>query len=208
MKKLLLISALALSCLFANAQDGLKGTWFVGGQVGFGSDKSYTTSSDQIVERKVNDFAVAPLVGTFISPSVAVGAALGFESGKVKIAGVQTEKTTDIAIMPFARKYWNISGGLYFFGQAALPVSFGSTEYGSGDTKLKVNDTNIAVALAPGFDYIINDWISVETSFTVLSARYNSSKPKGGDSSNSFRFNGDTHGTEIGDLTIGVKFLF
>ncbi|SBV98885.1 outer membrane beta-barrel protein [uncultured Dysgonomonas sp.] len=208
MKKLLLVSALALSCLFANAQDGLKGTWFVGGQVGFGSDKSYTTSSGQALERKVNDFTVAPLVGTFVTPSVAVGAALGFESGKVKVGGEQTEKSTDFSIMPFARKYWNITGGLYFFGQAALPLSFGSTEYGSGDNKLKVNDTNIAVALAPGFDYIINDWISVETSFTILSARYNSSKPKGGDSSNSFRFNGNTHGTEIGDLTIGVKFLF
>lgn len=208
MKKLLLVSALALSCLFANAQDGLKGTWFVGGQVGFGSDKSYATSSGQALERKVNDFTVAPLVGTFVTPSVAVGAALGFESGKVKVGGEQTEKSTDFSIMPFARKYWNITGGLYFFGQAALPLSFGSTEYGSGDNKLKVNDTNIAVALAPGFDYIINDWISVETSFTILSARYNSSKPKGGDSSNSFRFNGNTHGTEIGDLTIGVKFLF
>lgn len=207
MKKLLLVSALALSCLFANAQDGLKGTWFIGGQAGFGSDKSYVGTTS-ITEQKVTDFTVAPLVGTFISPSVAVGGAIGFGSVKTKLADVQTAKSTEVSIMPFVRKYWNITSGLYFFGQAGLPVSLGNTELGNGDTKVKVNQTNIAVALAPGFDYIINSWITVETSFTLLSARYNNTKPKGGDSSSSFRFNGDTHGTEIGDLTIGVKFLF
>jgi hypothetical protein len=208
MKKLLLVSALALSCLFANAQDGLKGTWFVGGQVGFGSDKSYTSSAGETAEQKVSDFAVAPMFGTFISPSVAVGAALGFDSEKTKVGGEQTLKASNFSIAPFARKYWNITGGLHFFGEAKLPVSFGNTKYGIGEHELKVNRTEIGVVLSPGFDYIINDWISVETSFSLLSATYNSSRPKGGDSSNSFRFNGNTHQTEIGDLTIGVKFLF
>jgi len=207
MKKSLLVVLLALLCMFANAQDGLQGTWFVGGQLKFGNSKSYTGTTE-ISEMKVNDFKVAPLIGTFISPSVAVGAGLGFGTGKTKIADVQTLKSTNFSITPFARKYWNITGGLYFFGEAALPVSFGNTEFGTGDAKLKVNDTQIGLALSPGFDYIINSWLTIETSFTLLSAGYKNNKPKGGESTNSFEFNGDTHRNKIGDLAVGVKFLF
>ena len=207
MKKLSLVVLLALSCLFANAQSGLQGTWFVGGQLEFGSYKSYVGTTE-LSEQKVNNFTVAPLVGTFVSPSVAVGVGLGFGTGKLKMNGEQVEKTTAFSIAPFVRKYWNVTGGLYFFGQAGLPVSFGNTEYGTGDAKLKINDTEVGVTLSPGFDYIINSWLTIETSFTLLSAGYKNTKPKGGDSSSSFEFNGNTHRNKIGDLTVGVKFLF
>ncbi|MBD8387605.1 outer membrane beta-barrel protein [Dysgonomonas sp. BGC7] len=202
MRKLFLVGALALSTLFVSAQDGLQGKWFVGGQLGFGSSKDNKTA----LETKTTSFNVVPMVGTFISPSVAVGAGLGYTSSKVKVAGEQTRKTNGFEIAPFARKYWNIAGGLYFFGEAALPVSFGSTEGANSDSKS--NSTAINIALAPGFDYIINDWISIETKFNILTAGYNSDKPKGGTRSDSFGFNGNTHQNEFGDLTIGVKFLF
>lgn len=206
MKKLLLSGFLVLSCLFMNAQEGLQGTWFAGGQLGFGSTKRNVTISGTDAERKINSFSISPLVGTFVSPDVAVGLAFGYENQKIKVAGEQTSKTNGFIIQPFARKYWNISGGLYFFGQAALPVSFGSEEGANSDSK--INTTDIYVALAPGFDYVINSWLTVETSFTVLSAGYSSEKPKGGKTDSSFGFNANSHGNKIGDLTIGIKFLF
>lgn len=179
--------------------------------MGFGSSKSNIAGSDDKgnsinVEKKTTSFDVVPMVGTFISPSVAVGAGLGYNSSKDKVAGEQTGKSNTITISPFARKYWNIAGGLHFFGEAALPVSFGSSEGVNSDSKK--NTTDINIALSPGFDYIINDWISIETKFNILTAGYSSQKPKGGKTDSSFGFNGNTHANEFGDLTIGVKFLF
>jgi len=196
MKKLFLLGFLALSCLFVNAQDGLQGTWFAGGNVNFGSTKIHTTTG----EEKTDRYGVMPLVGTFISPNVAVGAALGFDHLKEGEA-----KQNLFTIMPLARKYWNITGNFYFFGQASLPVAFGNEKEGD----YKANVFGAHVELSPGFDWIVNSWFTVETSFTLVSAGYTSYKPKGGKTDSSWGINGNTIGTKkFGDLTVGVKFLF
>lgn len=201
MKKLFLVGAFALSTVFAASAQDLQGKWFVGGNV------SIDNSNNKSTLVKTNGFEILPMAGTFISSDIAIGAKLGYATSKTKKDGVQTDKSSDFVIAPFARKYWNISGGLHFFGQAALPISFGTTEYAKDMPK--VNSTNFGVALAPGFDYIVNDWFSIETSFTIFSAGYESSKPKGGKSTNSFNagFNGDNAST-VGNLSIGAKFLF
>jgi len=197
MKKLLLFGALALVCLFSNAQGGLQGTWFAGGNLTLQNDKSYTTSGDEV---KIDTYTVMPLVGTFISPSVAVGGALGYSHNKAD--GL---KTNTITVMPLVRKYWNITGGLYFYGQAALPVAFGNTKAGEA----KTDNFGVHVQLAPGFDLIVNSWLTVEASFVLANAGYSSSKPKGGKTASSWGLDGKTIGTaKFGDMSVGVKFLF
>lgn len=202
MKKLFLLGFLALSCLFVNAQEGLQGTWFAGGAVGFGSSKD--GQGDE--QTKNTSFAIQPLVGTFISPNVAVGAAIGFASDKEKLGGEQVSKTTGFVIQPFARKYWNLTGNLYFFGEAALPVEFGSGEGANSDSKITYTDFNLV--LSPGFDWIVNSWFTVETKFEVFRVGYNSTKPKGGKTNSDFGLYGNSHQNTLGDLTVGVKFLF
>lgn len=202
MKKLFLLGFLVVSCLFVNAQDGLQGTWFAGGTVGFGSSKS----GEGDLQEKTNSFAIQPLVGTFISPNVAVGAAIGYTSSKDKVGGEQTAKTSGFLIQPFARKYWNVTGSLYFFGQAALPINFDSEEGTNSDSK--INHTGVNLSLSPGFDWIVTSWMTVETSFEVFRVGYNSEKPKGGKSDSDFGLYGNTHQNKLGNLTVGVKFLF
>lgn len=195
MKKLFLVGALALSTMFANAQ-GLEGKWFVGGQFGYNHSKVKGT------DLKTDTYTILPTVGTFISPDVAVGAQLGYSGSKIDGA-----KTNQITIAPLARKYWNISGGLFFFGQAALPVSFGDTK-GADKDATKVKNFGVDVTLAPGFDYIINEKFSIETSFTVLNVGY-SNRKNGDVKKNSFGFNANKNGgSEIGDLMIGFKMIF
>ena len=213
MKKILLVGVLALVSMFSNAQDGLKGTWFAGGQVAFGSNKSYWNNE----EVKSDNYTIQPLVGTFISSDVAIGAALGYGYSKMPSGTINSEvfyaKNNTFIVSPFVRKYWNITGGLYFFGQGSLPVSFGThkIDYSDGyyaSDRSETKTKSLSIVVSPGFDYIITDWISIEASFTLLSAGYASSKPDGGKSSNSFSFNGDTHNNKIGDVAIGFKFLF
>ncbi len=197
MRKLILLAVFALSTtLFVNAQ-GLKGTWFAGGTFNLGSTKTYDVDGDEI---KTDTYGIMPLLGNFVSPTVAVGGALGYDHSKT--GDLKTNKFT---IMPLVRKYWNITGPLYFYGQAALPVAFGNTKLGEA----KVNDFGIHVQLSPGFDVIVNSWLTVEASFVLANAGYSSSKPKGGDTSSSWSINGNSvASSKFGDLSVGVKFLF
>lgn len=192
MRKLLLIGTMVFACLFANAQDGLKGTWFAGGAFKFQS-----IDHEGAGVETGDTYSITPLLGKFVSPSVAVGGAIGYTHYKLGDA-----KTNTISVMPLVRKYWNVTGGLYFFGQAALPIDF-------VNTKDVADGFGLGVNLSPGFDLIVTSWLTVEASFTLASFSYLSTSPKEGDSTNSWSFNGNGIGaSKFGDLSVGVKFLF
>ena len=71
MKKLFLLAGIALLGFNANAQEekkGLEGTWWVAGQVAFGSEKTG--------DIKESSSTVLPIVGYFIAPTTTVGVGL------------------------------------------------------------------------------------------------------------------------------------
>ncbi len=202
MKKLVVIAVLALTSFMGQAQEksnGLKGTWWVAGQVSFASEKTgkAETSSNMIL----------PIVGYFVAPSVTMGVGVGAINSKtVSAAGVTTADGSTIVVKPLVRKYWNIKGNLFMYGQAALPITFG---------KEKVADTKVnsyALELAPGFDYILTKWMTVETSFTILSVGGSTSTPKIGDKTTTFGFNANPMNSvadrSLGNLQVGIKFIF
>jgi hypothetical protein len=236
MKKLFLVGALALTGLFATAQEGLQGIWFAGGQVSF-SNTSYDAD-------KSSSYFILPIAGTFITPSVAVGAGIGYigNSGETELTYPVTkqkftEKDPDggtFVVKPLVRKYWNITGGLFFFGQAALPLQFTTnntytyvynpvafdpisgqvTQVEQVELKGKTKSTSVALELSPGFDYVINKWLTIETSFTIFSLGYNTSKPDvdGAKATNTFSLTANPFNSvndrTVGALQVGVKFLF
>lgn len=196
MRKLFLVASLMVFCTVMSAQ-GLKGVWFAGGNVGFGKEEVF---NDAGVKSKTTTTSIMPLAGKFVSPSVAVGGAIGYDYSKKGDI-----KNTGFTIMPLARKYWNIAGNLYVFGQMALPVNISNQK----GVDPKVNGFGVHFQVAPGFDLIVNKWFSIEASFVLANAGYSQTKPKGGKSSDSWSLNGKTIGTSsFGDLTVGVKFLF
>lgn len=184
--------------LTANAQDGLKGTWWVAGQVQFGSEKTG--------DAKSTSSTILPIVGTFITPSVTVGVGVGSINTKEEAANVTTAETSAIVVKPLVRKYWNVKGGLFFYGQAALPVIMGKDKITDGKT------SSVSLDLAPGFDYVVNKWLTVETSFNILSVGSTTTTPKVGDKTTEFGFNANPMNSvadrELGKLQVGVKFLF
>ena len=203
MKKILLVAAIALFGLSANAQEkeskGLEGTWWVAGQVSF--------SSEETGDAKTTSNMILPIVGTFITPSVTVGVGVGNISSKtVNGAGVTTADANTFVVKPLVRKYWNVSGGLFFYGQAALPVMIGKDKISDGKT------SSFALELAPGFDYIVNKWMTVETSFTIFNVGSMTETPKVGDKTTTFQFNANPMNSvgdrTLGNLQVGVKFLF
>lgn len=201
MKKVLLAAGMIFLSFAAQAQEkseGLKGIWWAAGQVSYSSEKTG--------DAKSNSSMVLPIIGKFITPSVTVGLGIGTINAKKDDGTDIISESNTFVIKPLVRKYWNISGGLFFYGQSALPVMFG---------KDKVNDsktTSVALEVSPGFDYVINKWMTVETSFTILNVGMSTLTPDTGDKTTNFGFNANPMNSvgdrTMGSLQVGVKFLF
>jgi opacity protein-like surface antigen len=208
MKKIVTLISIVLIGLTAKAQDsaqGLKGAWFATSQFGYQQTKT--------ADIKNTNLSVLPIVGTFVTPSVAVGAAVGYINIKSDSNAGTAAKTDLIVIEPLARKYWNVAGSLYFFGQAALPIITG---------KEKVNDTKISqvgVSVSGGFDYFVTKNFSVEFSYDLANFTSTTLDPKTGAKTTVTNF-GLAHAANVDSaylagspnlttpLSVGFKFLF
>ena len=182
----------------ASAQSsGLKGVSFITGQV------EYNRQSNNNTNTNVDSFAVLPAVGTFISPTVAVGGALGYQSTTNEVTVGPTNKTTNGAfvVMPFVRKYWSLGDKLYIFGQLDVPMAFGKMETTLGSTTTSNNYSAYGVNVRPGLDYMVGGNWTLET--TIGQFGYNTFKPNGAKSVDNFNF-----GLNLSSVTFGVKYLF
>lgn len=170
MKKIFTLVGIALIGLSVKAQDsnqGLKGAWFATSQFGYQQTKT--------ADLKNTSLSVLPVVGTFVTPSVAVGAGIGFINIKADSNAGTAAKTDLFVIQPLARKYWNVAGSLYFFGQAALPVITGKEK----ESELKVNQVGLSVS--GGFDYFVTKNFSVEFSYDLANFTSTTLEPKDGE---------------------------
>ncbi len=204
MKKILLVAAIVIVTLTANAQDkkeskGLQGVWWATGQLS-------TSSSKDGVGNKTTNTTFLPIVGTFITPDVSIGIGIGNIASKyTPITGNSTSGNTFV-IEPLVRKYWNVNGGLFFFGQVALPITMGKDA-------VNTKTNSVALDLSPGFDYVVNKWFTVETSISIANVGSTTTTPDGGLTSSTFGlevnpFDINPGTRSIGGLRVGVKFLF
>lgn len=170
MKKIVTLVSVVLMGFAAKAQDstqGLKGAWFVTSQFGYQQTKTADVKSTNI--------SVLPIVGTFVTPSVAIGAAVGYINVKADSDAGTAAKTDLIVAQPLVRKYWNVAGSLYFFGQAAIPVISGKEK----ESNLKINQ--VGVSVSGGFDYFVTKNFSVEFSYDLANFTSTTLKPENGE---------------------------
>ncbi|MGL2966073.1 outer membrane protein [Flavobacterium sp. XGLA_31] len=174
MKKLLLAAGIVLMTFTAQAQEksqGLKGAWFATSQIGYQQSKSGDVKSTNVM--------VLPIVGTFVTPTVAVGAGIGYLNIKADNADVGGN-TVDLnsklyVIQPLARKYWNVAGNFYFFGQLATPIITGKEE----TTNLKISQ--FGATMSGGVDFFVTKNFSVEFSYNLVNFSQTTLKPDGGE---------------------------
>lgn len=212
MRKILTFVSIALIGLTAKAQDsnqGLKGAWFATSQFGYQQTKTGDVKNTSL--------SVLPIVGTFVTPSVAVGAGIGYINIKADSKAGTAANTDLIVIQPLARKYWNVAGSLYFFGQLALPVITGKEK----ESELKVSQ--VGLSLSGGFDYFVTKNFSVEFSYDLANFTSTTLDPKNGEKTTVTNFglahvanvesfyNGALGGSNpnlISPLSVGFKFIF
>ncbi|MEN2412492.1 hypothetical protein [Flavobacterium mesophilum] len=212
MKKIFTLVSIAFFGFAAQAQDsnqGLKGAWFATSQFGYQQTKT--------ADAKNTSLSVLPIVGTFVTPSVAVGAGIGYINIKADSDKGTAAKTDLFVFQPLARKYWNVAGSLYFFGQLAAPIITGKEK----QSELKVNQ--VGLALSGGFDYFVTKNFSVEFSYDLANFTSTTLKPENGEKTTVTNFglahvaNVDAfYNTALGGsnpnltspISVGFKFVF
>lgn len=171
MKKILLVAAIALFGLTANAQDkenkGLQGAWWATSQLGYSQTKTGDVKSSNLM--------VLPLVGYFVSPSVTVGAGVGTINIKAENATGTVAKTNLFVAEPLVRKYWNVAGKMYFFGQLAVPIITGK------ETESELKVSQFGLAMSSGLDFFVTKNFSVEFSYNLANFSSTTLTPKTGD---------------------------
>lgn len=170
MKKVVVAAVIVLISLTAQAQEkseGLKGAWFVTSQFGYQQTKTG--------DNKATNLSVIPIVGTFITPSVAVGAGIGMMNIKSETGSVTNANTNLIVVEPLIRKYWNVAGNFYFFGQLASPIITGKEK--EADTKV----SQFGLAVAGGIDFFVTKNFSVEFSYDLANFTSTTIDPATGD---------------------------
>lgn len=171
MKNLVVLACIAMLSLNVNAQDkenkGLKGAIWATSQIGY----SKTTSGDD----SMTNFNIIPIVGYFVSPGVTVGVGAGVMNIKNETAGVTNAKTNLLVVEPLVRKYWNVAGKMYFFGQLAAPIINGKEK----EDNLKVSQ--FGLAMSGGLDYFVTKNFSVEFSYNLINVSSTTIKPETGD---------------------------
>lgn len=202
MKKLILASAIALFGM-VNAQENetvgfVKGDTFITGAFG------YSNTSEGTAEN--NTFTIAPSVGYFVNPNIAIGARAGYTNSKSTdvVATVNIKNVTDtFKVGAFGRYYWTPAARFSLFGE--LNANYGNLKYtntvGSVSTDYKANGFDMG--LAPGVSYFISKNFALEATWGILN--YNSIKPDvaGADSSDNFSI-----GLDMNDLNLGLVYKF
>lgn len=192
----MLVGALALFAA-VNAQETstegfAKGSTFITGAVGFG-----TTSEGNVTE---NVFTIAPSVGYFVTPNIAIGAKLGYTSLKNEEGSY--EETTDLLTAGvFGRYYWMPASKFSIF--AELGADYRSLTEDDNITSNEYKSNGFAIQLAPGMNYFLNNNFALEAKVGVLG--YSSDKPDytGAEATDNFNI-----GLNLNDITLGLVYKF
>ena len=201
MKKVLLTAVAVFAFGFANAQEEAssgfsKGSTFVSGAVGFGSEKF----GDAFDSKSMN---FSPSFGYFVTENIAVGAQLNITSAEnveVNAPGlgmVPFEKFSSFGADIFGRYYFTPADKFSLFGQ--LAVGFGSEKYeDGGDIKASTFGVNAGL----GLNYFVSSNFALQASWACLG--YNSHKFEDADDSyNTFGLNAD-----LSNINLGLVYKF
>lgn len=195
MKKLLLSIVAVAAFAFTTQAQTEKGTWMLGGNVGFNSTKVSGAKKSDV------SFSVVPSVGYFVSNNFAIGTGVGYKYDK---AVSDKNLTQSFEVAPFGRYYVGLSDQFKFFGQLSVPMSFGNLKAldadGNKGAKLGTS-TNIGVTVAPGFAFFPTKHIGIEVSVNGLEYAHTQFKAEGTGakaSANSFGLDANTFAPKLG----------
>ncbi|HEY1061120.1 MAG TPA: outer membrane beta-barrel protein [Daejeonella sp.] len=195
MKKLIL-SIVALSSLtLASYAQTEKGKFILGGTALY-----ETSKSDAANANSAENLNLVPNLGYFVSDNFAIGTGIGYSFSKAAVASA-TGINNAVIVSPFGRYYAGLSDQFKFFGQASVPMAFGTVKAvdANGDAGAKAGtSTSFGVALSPGFVYFPTKKLGIELALKGIS--YNNLKVKDANDN-------DVKGAGREDFSFGTNFF-
>ncbi|MEO5912243.1 MAG: porin family protein [Pelobium sp.] len=205
MKKLILSIAVLTGLAFSSQAQTEKGNFILGGVASYESVKSDATGA-----KAAQNLSIVPNFGYFVADNFAIGTGVGYQYSNVGSASLTGQQET-IVVNPFGRYYVSLSDKFSFFGQAQVPLAFGSVKAtdANGDAGNKIgNSTYIGIALSPGFTYFPSKKLGIEFAFNGLS--YNNYRVEDANNNEVKGAGNDSFaiGTNFFAPKIGVQFYF
>jgi Outer membrane protein beta-barrel domain len=200
MKKLLLSFSLCIFIFAANAQ---KGSWYVGGNLGFSSEQSKTESAGTETKTgKRTSWSISPEVGTFLTNQIQIGLAFTLSGSNFK------DQTSDFRSE--SNNYGATVYSRYFFGKEAFKPFVGlNASYLAGKStatnSFKSKNATFGLNANAGFGYALSKRVTALGSFAVLGFESFISKPNDNvkNTTNRFGFDANSLGNRF---TIGFYY--
>jgi len=191
MKKIILVVVLTiftfLNSFSQKESKGFKGVWWGLAAFNYSNDEATDTQS----------FLILPAVGTFVSPTVTVGGAIGYLSSKTG----EADASGIFIVKPLVRKYWGMSDKFFLFAEANVPLLFHEDFNGYGFN------------IEPGVDYFIGGKWTIEAKFGKFGYNATKGTADGAEAVGNTTFgfnmfdNQTQHGLNSG-MSLGLKYIF
>lgn len=208
MKKVLFsIAMLAMGTTVATAQEGYgfsKGDVIVEGMM------SYNTRDNKNTSVETSDFTFTPKVGYFVTNDIAVGLQIGYGSDVENRYDANVKTTSsDFNVGVFGRYYFlDLGSKLKVYSEAN--VGFGNyeteTETGLGSVTT-AEGTTFGINAGIGVNYFLTPKFAVNFALTDVIG-YNTTKPEGGKSTNSFGLEVNQFNNFFNGARFGLTFKF
>ncbi len=142
MKKFYILLFVALCSIGTFAQ---KGSWYIGGQVGYNSGTEEAPNAEDIT---TNSYSVAPEVGTFLQNDLQLGFALNYGGSTVEQGDAKTT-TSSFAPVLYLRKFYKVADQFSVFAGIVGSYMTGSEE--QGDFKRDITGWSANISLGAAF---------------------------------------------------------
>lgn len=196
-----------------------KGTFLLGGGVGFSSSTSTSELTNFTSESQNSSFTFSPDVGYFFKDNWVVGLSLPLQWFDTEINAVYASGQDDIqsestsssyGVAPFVRKYFPFSEKMAFYGQVQMGYFHRSTENitslnNANNTLIESDSFNVVTTL--GLSYFPKNWMGINLSISPLSYSNESAQEVKYQESSNQKYSGVNFGFDMSAITLGVNFF-
>lgn len=219
MKKIIL-AVLPLLMLSLTAFGQLeKGTFLLGGGVGFGSSNSSSNNGDFYSETKNSNFNFSPDAGYFFKDNWVLGISLPFAWSNTTSSSFSSpgamelsseSKNSSQGVAPFVRGYFPFGEKLSAFGQVQAGYFHNSSTLipNGNEDATTGKDTNSFNAVASlGLTYFPKKWLGVNLSVSPLSYSSSSWEDNGFFENSEGDSSGFAFGLNTSAINLGINFF-
>jgi hypothetical protein len=173
MKRTLFIMTLVASTLVATAQ---KGTWYVGGVVGYASSTLKTPSG---FKTTASDWAFGPEAGTFLKDDIQLGVALGLSGSSRKNNNTKTQTSTTFSPTVYVRKFFKLTDNFSTFAGFYLNYATGTLTDYTPTPSVEQTQSGVGLRLGIGIAYSLSPRFTAVGQYGLMGYQSMTSKQAG-----------------------------